>query len=107
MELFSERVTDNVKIKISIRLVGEMAKGDPHYPQFFNIVSRKGLEHLRLQLVGRNYFDANARVSLIFNKKCQLDNELFYYFLRWKFPSTDFNCGLGIRRLFVNMNATF
>ncbi|XP_057321204.1 piwi-like protein Siwi isoform X2 [Microplitis mediator] len=64
MELFSERVGDNTKIKISIRLVGEIAKGDPHYPQFFNLISRKGLEYLRLQLVGRNYFDANARVEI-------------------------------------------
>lgn len=63
MELFSERQSDSTKITISIRLVGELAKGDPHYPQFFNIIARKGLEHLRLQLVGRNYFDARAKVN--------------------------------------------
>lgn len=62
MELFSERQSDNAKIKVSIRLVGELAKGDPHYPQFFNIIARKGLEHLHLQLVGRNYFDARSKV---------------------------------------------
>ncbi|XP_014300280.1 piwi-like protein Siwi [Microplitis demolitor] len=64
MELFSERQSDSTKITISIRLVGELAKGDPHYPQFFNIIARKGLEHLRLQLVGRNYFDARAKVEI-------------------------------------------
>ncbi|CAD6222562.1 GSCOCT00001028001.2-RA-CDS [Cotesia congregata] len=64
MELFSERNSDNSKIKISIRLVGDLTKGDPHYPQFFNIIARKGLEHLRLQLVGRNYFDAQAKVEI-------------------------------------------
>ncbi|CAG5096449.1 Similar to Siwi: Piwi-like protein Siwi (Bombyx mori) [Cotesia congregata] len=64
MELFSERQSDNAKIKVSIRLVGELVKGDPHYPQFFNIIARKGLEHLHLQLVGRNYFDARAKVEI-------------------------------------------
>lgn len=63
MELVSTRKSDDLPIKIIIRLVGDMMRDDPHYIQFFNIIMRKCLEHLQLQLVGRNYYDAKRPVS--------------------------------------------
>ncbi|XP_015112810.1 piwi-like protein Siwi [Diachasma alloeum] len=61
---FSRRTTDDENIRITLRLVGDMGRGDPHYLQFYNILTRKCLESLNLQLVGRNYFDANAKVEI-------------------------------------------
>lgn len=63
MELVSTRQSDDMPIKIIIRLVGSMIRDDPHYLQFFNIIMRKCLEHLKLQLVGRDYYDARNKVN--------------------------------------------
>lgn len=78
MEFWSNRQSDDTNIRITIRLVGDMKRGDPHYIQFFNIIMRKCLVALRLELVGRDYFDQKNKVSI----------EVFVYY----------NC------LFVNMN---
>ncbi|KAG7210785.1 hypothetical protein KM043_012278 [Ampulex compressa] len=64
LELVSKRESDDTIIKIDVRLVGDLMKGDHHYIQFFNILMRKCLEHLKLQLVGRNYFDACNRAVI-------------------------------------------
>lgn len=63
MELLSTRQSDSTHIRITVRIVGTMLHGDQHYIQFFNIIMRKCLTHLKLQLVGRNYFDACNKVS--------------------------------------------
>ncbi|XP_015122024.1 piwi-like protein Siwi [Diachasma alloeum] len=62
LELFAERRGDGERVRITVRLVGDMVKGDPHYLQFYNILARRSLEHLQLQLVGRNYFDPHESV---------------------------------------------
>ncbi|OAD55711.1 Protein piwi, partial [Eufriesea mexicana] len=64
LEVWSVRQSDETKIRITIRLVGDMKKGDPHYIQFFNIIMRKCLDLLKLQLVGRDYFDARSKVEV-------------------------------------------
>lgn len=64
VELVSTRQSDDTPIKIIIRLVGDMMRDDPHYIQFFNIIMRKCLEHLKLQLVGRDYYDAINKASI-------------------------------------------
>ncbi|KAJ8670821.1 hypothetical protein QAD02_002080, partial [Eretmocerus hayati] len=64
LELNSIRQEDKQPMNIKIRLVGDLAQGDYHYVQFFNILMRRCLEHLNLQLVGRNYFDAASRVEV-------------------------------------------
>ena len=68
MELTSTRKSDNAQVTIIIRFAGDMARGDEHYIQFFNITMRKCLEYLQLQLVGRNFFDARNKVRLMFDK---------------------------------------
>jgi len=62
LELFSTRISDDTEIRITVRLVGDVAQGDTHYMQVFNLLMRKCLGHLDLQLVGRNFFDAKAKV---------------------------------------------
>ncbi|XP_070167826.1 piwi-like protein Siwi [Polyergus mexicanus] len=64
MELVSTRQSDDTPIKIIIRLVGDMMRDDSHYIQLFNIIMRKCLEHLQLQLVGRDYYDARNRIAI-------------------------------------------
>lgn len=68
MELLSVRQSDNVHVKMNIRLVGEMLRDDPHYIQVFNIIMRKCLDNLKLQLIGRNYFDPHNKVSKSLHK---------------------------------------
>lgn len=63
IELTSVRQSDQTPFKIIIYLVGRMVPEDPHYIIIFNIIMRKCLEHLRLQLVGRDYYDAHNKVS--------------------------------------------
>jgi aubergine-like protein len=63
MELISTRKSDNAQIKIIIRFVRSILREEPHYIVFFNIVMRKCLEYLELQLVGRNYYDTRNKVS--------------------------------------------
>ncbi|KAF5274802.1 hypothetical protein FQR65_LT00385 [Abscondita terminalis] len=64
MELFVQDEQTNENVRITIRLVGDVAMGDYHYLQLFNIIMRKCLGHLKLQLVGRNFFDAMAKISV-------------------------------------------
>ncbi|PBC29299.1 Protein piwi [Apis cerana cerana] len=64
MEIWSLRTSDDTKIRITIRLVGEMERVDQRYLQFFNIIMRKCLALLNLQLVGRDYFDAHSKVEV-------------------------------------------
>ena len=63
IELVSTRQSDDTPVKITIRLVGDMVRTDPQYIPFFNIIMRKCLEHLKLQLVGRDYYDARHKVN--------------------------------------------
>lgn len=62
MELFSKSESGEA-IRMTIRLVGDVAQGDYHLIQFFNIILRKCLVFMKLQLVGRNFYDPKARVS--------------------------------------------
>ncbi|KAK2583778.1 hypothetical protein KPH14_009684 [Odynerus spinipes] len=64
LQLLSTRSSDDAKITINIKFIGDMAKGDHHYLQFFNIIMRKCLEHLKLQLVGRDFYDARSKIEV-------------------------------------------
>lgn len=43
--------------------------GDYTYIQVFNILMRKCLGFLKLQLVGRNFFDAAAKVDIYYKSQ--------------------------------------
>ncbi|XP_063905421.1 piwi-like protein Siwi [Zophobas morio] len=62
VELFANDGQEN--IRITIRLVGDLARGDIHYLQVFNIIIRKCLALMGLQLIGRNYFMPDAKIVL-------------------------------------------
>lgn len=63
LEVFVQTATGE-NIRITIRLVGDVEWTDYHYIQLFNIIIRKCLMFMQFQLVGRNYFDPNAKVSI-------------------------------------------
>lgn len=64
MEVFSQRQSDEAQIRIEIKVAGDLVRGDHHYLQFFNIIMRKCLGHLQLQLVGRDFYDALAKIEI-------------------------------------------
>lgn len=67
MEVFvnpPEGSTSDQPVRITIRLVGDLAKGDSHIIQFFNLLMRRCLTHMNLQLVGRNFYDAVAKIPI-------------------------------------------
>ncbi|KAL1117937.1 hypothetical protein AAG570_004251, partial [Ranatra chinensis] len=64
LELYSKRESDQAKICITIKKAGDLVMGDHHYIQLFNILMRKCLDSLQLQLVGRNFFDAKSKIEI-------------------------------------------
>lgn len=49
--------------RIHIREVGVVKPTDGHFFHFLNIIARNCLQGLKLQLIGRNYFDPEARTT--------------------------------------------
>ena len=64
--------------QITIRLVGECGSMDFYFIQFFNIVMRKCLEGLKLQLLGRNYFDPVVSLSSLLHAAI-MNHFILYY----------------------------
>ncbi|XP_028164126.1 piwi-like protein Siwi [Ostrinia furnacalis] len=64
MELYSDRKTDGQRMRVLIKLVHDVSPGDYHYIQVFNIIIRKCFSLLDLQLVGRDFFDPQAKVDI-------------------------------------------
>lgn len=64
LNFVSMRQSDNMPVQITVRLVGELKRSHHMYLQIFNILVRRCLDALKLQLVGRNYFDPHAKVEL-------------------------------------------
>lgn len=64
MIFYSTRPSDKVEVCVTVQTVGLLAFGDYHYMQFFNILMRQCLDNLKLQLVGRYYYDPSARIKL-------------------------------------------
>lgn len=63
MELTSKRNVDDQIIIITIAFTSVIETGDYANIQVFNLLLRNCLRHLELQLVGRNYYDAKAKVN--------------------------------------------
>ncbi|XP_015190096.1 PREDICTED: protein aubergine isoform X2 [Polistes dominula] len=64
MDLLSIRETDSAKIQITVKFAREVPKNDFYYLQFFNLIMRKCLEFLNLQLVGRNFYDPHNKIDI-------------------------------------------
>ncbi|CAH0551300.1 unnamed protein product [Brassicogethes aeneus] len=52
------------KVRITVRRVGDVAWGDYHYIQLFNIIIRKCLHYMKFQLVGRSYYDPTSKIQI-------------------------------------------
>ncbi|XP_039751696.1 piwi-like protein Siwi [Pararge aegeria] len=63
LELYSDR-NDGERMRIMIKLTCQVSPGDYHYLQVFNILIRKCFSLLNLTLMGRDFFDANAKIDI-------------------------------------------
>uniref|UniRef100_A0A2H1V8Y3 SFRICE_015587 n=1 Tax=Spodoptera frugiperda TaxID=7108 RepID=A0A2H1V8Y3_SPOFR len=63
-EFYSDRKSDKQKMVITVKLIGDVAPGDYHYIQIFNIILRKCFLVMDLQLMGRDYFDPTAKIDI-------------------------------------------
>ncbi|XP_065166843.1 piwi-like protein Siwi [Atheta coriaria] len=50
------------KVRITIRMVGELHKSSYQYLQVYNLIMRKCMSHLKLQLIRRDYFDPANKI---------------------------------------------
>ncbi|XP_050063196.1 piwi-like protein Siwi [Aphis gossypii] len=64
VELTSKRNTDGQLVIMTIKFTAVVEKGDHTCIQIFNILMRKSLGNLKLTLVGRNYYDKEAKTNL-------------------------------------------
>ncbi|XP_067630737.1 protein aubergine [Eurosta solidaginis] len=63
MELLTKN-REGETIQIKIKYVGQLEVTDAQQLQVLNLILRRAMEGLKLQLVGRNYFDAAAKHAL-------------------------------------------
>lgn len=63
---FVSKTKDGEAVKIVVRYVGVVQVTDGQYLQILNLILRRAMEGLNLQLVGRNFFDALAKVQVDF-----------------------------------------
>ena len=64
MVLESVRDGDNERIELTIRLVAELVPGDNMYLQFFNITLRKCLSMMKLEELGRYFYDREKAIKM-------------------------------------------
>lgn len=62
--LTSTRKDDNKIIEVTIKLVGEVFPTDHHFLQFYGILLRKCLEHMKLEQLGRNFYDPSQSTQV-------------------------------------------
>lgn len=55
---------DDEKIHVTIKFTNDLQPSDFHYLQVFGILVRKCLYNLKLQLIGRNYFDPKGNTDI-------------------------------------------
>lgn len=63
---FQTRDREGIEYLIKMRRVGLITAAEKEYLQVLNIIMIKALNALQLQLVGRDYFDPQASVSVVF-----------------------------------------
>lgn len=56
--------TDGTNVILTIKFVGQVSMTQQGSLQVLNLIMRKSMEGLKLQLVGRNFFDAVAKISI-------------------------------------------
>lgn len=61
--LTSKNEESGVVYTLTVRHVGQVDKGDYAYIQVYNLLMRTCLSSLNLQLLGRDYYDPEAKAS--------------------------------------------
>lgn len=64
IEFIAKRHYDDQQFQVTIQFTNDLQPSDPHYLQVFGVLVRKCLGALNLQLIGRNYFDKEARQDI-------------------------------------------
>lgn len=64
MHLFSNTANGLQKVEIILKMVAEVAPTDVTNLQIFSIIVRKCMESMRLELMGRNFFDPGQALRL-------------------------------------------
>ena len=52
------------QVRVDLRMVEELVPTDYHFLQFFNIVKNKMMDGLKMQQLGRNYYNPAAKIEL-------------------------------------------
>ena len=63
VHLNSTKREDGSNVSMVIKYVGQIRPSDYAYVQFFNLVLRKTMEKLQLELIRRDYYDPKAAVD--------------------------------------------
>ncbi|XP_026813338.1 piwi-like protein Siwi isoform X2 [Rhopalosiphum maidis] len=64
LELTSKQIMNDEIVIVTLKFTSVIEKGDYVSIQIFNLLLRKSLGHLKLTLVGRNYYDAKAKIDI-------------------------------------------
>jgi aubergine-like protein len=70
--LVSIRRSDDLKVVLTVKFTSVIETGDYANIQVFNLLLRNCLRHLDLKLIGRNFYDANAKVLMLFVLKYKI-----------------------------------
>lgn len=62
-ELSSKRESDQAVYSIRLKFIKELSPLDSQFLQIMNILMRRCLEYLGLQMIGRNYFNSKAEMK--------------------------------------------
>lgn len=65
---FTTKNREGEAVKIIVKYVGVVQTTDVQYLQILNLILRRAMEGLKLQLVGRNFFDAIAKIKVDFRE---------------------------------------
>lgn len=65
---FVSKTREDEPVKIIVKKVGIVQITDVQYLQILNLILRRAMEGLKLQLVGRNFFDAIAKIKVDFRE---------------------------------------
>lgn len=66
-ELTSKRRSDGQIVILTVKFTNVIETGDYANIQVFNLLLRNCLRHLNLKLIGRNFYDPDAKVKLLPN----------------------------------------
>uniref|UniRef100_A0AAU7VFF0 Piwi-like protein 1A n=1 Tax=Enchytraeus coronatus TaxID=208440 RepID=A0AAU7VFF0_9ANNE len=63
-EVYTQRISDDEKIRVTIKFTNEIPSTSPMCMQLYNITFKKVLTHIGLQLIGRNYYHPNLAAKI-------------------------------------------